>query len=318
MSVLAKAAVTGFLLAVLFGCAAFTVQSELAGEHVINGNDIALGVRGVRESLAGGGKATKFFLTLTRRSGATPCYGPDSLIVLDGNGRTMPLISPADYVALVQGETSQAAVQRGAAAQHAVSAQSFPSYTTGTIQDQGAGWYRYQSTTTAGGGFAGGLASGLQGLPAIMAASRSAEIEKQIRVESVDALQPQTILPGAYIGGRVWTVDGDAPFAVHVMACGEHLEVVLDGDRSGGIVHAVYDEQDAVSEEQEMDASVDRAIAANPDLTRWLHEDPERWNMAASFDEVLRNQDRYANVSLEDRFADVVRLVKEAMPAEGD
>lgn len=314
MNALAKAAVTGVLASFLFGCAAFTVQSEVAGEHVVNGNDIALGARGVRESLAGGGEATKFFITLTRRSGAAPCHGPDSIIILDGTGRTMPLISPADYVALVQGETSQEAIQRGAAAQYAVSAQQLPTYTSGTLQHQGGGWYRHQSTTRAGGGFAGGLASGLQGLPAVMAANRSAEIEKQIRNEALDALQPQTILPNAYIAGRVWTVAGETPFAVNVMACNEHLELVLDGDRSTGFVHATYGQTEPRPGDPDEDAAVFSAIAANPDLQRWMHEDPERWDLAVTFDQTLRSQERYADVCLEERFADVVRMIKQALP----
>ena len=66
MNALAKAAVTGVLASFLFGCAAFTVQSEVAGEHVVNGDDIALGARGVRESLAGGGKKLRSSLSPLR------------------------------------------------------------------------------------------------------------------------------------------------------------------------------------------------------------------------------------------------------------
>lgn len=314
MDILKRACASAALIALAAGCA---VHSEDQGDYVVNGQWIAMGAKGVTERITGGGEAMKFYITLLRHPDAGPCVAPDNVIVLDGAGITLPLISPADYVTLLHGETSEDVVRRGAAAQMHASNQQLPTHTYGVIQDQGGGRYSYTADTRPSGGFASGMAAGMQGLPGIVAANQAAEIESHIREEARDALMPQTILPDAAISGRIWTVASEGPYAVNVMACGEHLEVLIDGERSTGRVRTAAvvtpPEQPVEPDEELM-----RAIEAHPDLAHWMDHDPVRWDLAVAFDSALLSQPRYEGVSTEERLGDVVKMVKEAMPENGE
>lgn len=211
---------------VLAGCSGFIVQEDDLGQHVVNGPETSLGAKGVREWLTGGGEALKFFITLTRHPDAEPCRAPDNIIVLDSTGRTLPMLGPGQFAALVHGQTTEGALADSMASQ------------------AGANYYvlqQQQMGSSSQGGFAGGMAAGVaQGMQAAAAGSAAwaRETAEKTEREARDALQPQVILPNAYIGGRIWTVTGEPPYSVNVFACGEHLEVTVDGEESTGRVRA--------------------------------------------------------------------------------
>ena len=59
-------------------------------------------------------------------------------------------------------------------------------------------------------------------------------------------------------------------------------------------------------------AAANAAIVANKDLASWMEGDPDRWETAVFYDSQLRNLPAFKNKSLDERFAEAVRLTKEA------
>ncbi len=59
------------------------------------------------------------------------------------------------------------------------------------------------------------------------------------------------------------------------------------------------------------ETQIDAAIARNPDLSYWLKNDLRLYDEAVKVDEKLRVDDRFKNVSYDERFKEVVKIVKE-------
>jgi hypothetical protein len=62
----------------------------------------------------------------------------------------------------------------------------------------------------------------------------------------------------------------------------------------------------------EVQSAVNAALSANPDLAKWQTSDPDRWDMAKSIDERLKDSPAWAGKTFEERFAEAERLTKQA------
>ena len=58
---------------------------------------------------------------------------------------------------------------------------------------------------------------------------------------------------------------------------------------------------------------VDTAIENNKDLNEWRQGDEKRWSVAVSYDQFLRDHPNWKDKSLDERFAEAVRLTKEEL-----
>ena len=54
---------------------------------------------------------------------------------------------------------------------------------------------------------------------------------------------------------------------------------------------------------------VQKLIDLNPTLKNWQQNDPEKWKQAIEYDDFLRVSDKYKNLSMADRFNEVVRVL---------
>lgn len=252
-----------------------------------------------------GRQAMQFDLRIRSTGLRDACQAPDDIIVIDATGRTLPLIPPQDFVALLHGETTSDALMRARAADMASGAQTYPQMIRGTVRQTAPDTYAYTARSSPSGGFAGGLAASMQGLPAAIAAGQARQLEDQIQEQSARVLQPQRILPGAFIEGRVWSIAGEKPYAVNVFACGDRLEVLIPDEMGESRVHLP-------DEDAEIEA-INAVIAAIPKLAEWQRHGCRQWEMAVRLDSQLLEQGEHDDLTHEERFRIVVEMVEDEM-----
>ena len=61
---------------------------------------------------------------------------------------------------------------------------------------------------------------------------------------------------------------------------------------------------------------VQKLIDLNPTLKNWQQNDPEKWKQAIEYDDFLRGSDKYKNLSMADRFNEVVRALSAKFDTE--
>lgn len=97
---------------------------------------------------------------------------------------------------------------------------------------------------------------------------------------------------------------GSASSEMKKVACGEMSATII-------ATNAKKVEAPAVEAPPESNAEVNAAVARNVDLSYWQKNDPRIFDEAVTVDEKLRDDPKYSGVSLDDRFVEVVRIVKE-------